>query len=297
MAKAQTACQTIDSITHTVAVVRNAQAASTAREQNATTLQLEPILARISVPALLSSDVRTALPQDSRAIFLYVSSLREAVEAAKDGHAEFAQQALSDALGPDMAGGVNALTSYWNCNPNSSHQSFGENASQIDIEAQNSSNQPTPPSEKRVQSVGDGSDLRDRSSERQSGDGSYFTRDVVVEGNILSFLLMLGLMALTGLFVFLYRQRKKFRAREARRVLNRPISVRLGSAESQLLLVDISMNGAKLQHPGGLEGERRIDINLNGFWHSAQIKWSNALFAGVMFKTPLDEDTLQTVIQ
>lgn len=296
-AKAQTACQMIDHVTQSVAIAQTAGNAKSLKEQRDATLTLEPVLDRISTPALLPSEVRQSLPGDSQAIIRYVSSLREAVEAAKTGHMDFAVETLSGALGPDMANGVTSLASYWNCNPNSNAPTLGSGNLLGSADAASGTNESAPLSNKRVQSVGDGSNLRDRSGERSSGDGSHFRNNVVVEGNIVSFMMMLGLMALTGLFVFLYRQRKRFRAREARRVLNRPIPVRIGEAESELLLVDISMNGAKLQHPGGLEGERRIDLNLNGLWHSAFIKWSNPLFAGVMFKTPLDESELKTIIE
>ncbi len=84
---------------------------------------------------------------------------------------------------------------------------------------------------------------------------------------------------------------KKFEAREARKILNRLIKVRLDNQIHDFYLVDLSRNGAKLNHPRAILNSGSVEIRLGDAWHLGQIKWHNEFFAGVLFKTPLDIET------
>ncbi len=105
------------------------------------------------------------------------------------------------------------------------------------------------------------------------------------------YLILLGVLIFIGGTYTIFRRLKRFEARETRRVLNRLIQVRLGDQTHDFYLVDLSRNGAKLNHPGTIRSETTVHIGLLENWHVGQIKWHNDLYAGVLFKTPLDEET------
>lgn len=105
------------------------------------------------------------------------------------------------------------------------------------------------------------------------------------------YLILFGILAFIGGLYYLSRRIKKFEAREARRILNRLIKVRLEDRIHDFYLVDLSRNGAKLNHPRAIEGQNSLHIQLGDEWHQGQIKWHNDFFAGVLFKTPLDVET------
>jgi len=88
----------------------------------------------------------------------------------------------------------------------------------------------------------------------------------------------------------------KTRVREQRRVLNIPISIKMGSTAYDAGLVDISMNGLKLEHAGRIKRPSKLHVQLGEMWYLGQIKWHNKLYAGVKFKKPIDADTLSAVI-
>lgn len=104
-----------------------------------------------------------------------------------------------------------------------------------------------------------------------------------------------GLVALFVLMRLIRRRIKKFEAREARRLLNLHVNVKLDGISHRFDLVDLSRNGAKLKHSQLIQEEEQIYVQLNSNWYLGQIRWRNPLFAGIMFKTPLDIETFSAV--
>jgi hypothetical protein len=55
------------------------------------------------------------------------------------------------------------------------------------------------------------------------------------------------------------------------------------------------MNGAKVKHDEVLMPNDKIHVEIRGHWHAGQVKWSNDVYAGLMFKRPVREETLNSI--
>lgn len=294
-AKAQSACESINDVVETVALVRTLQTAQGDRDQIGALMQLDNNVRRMSVDPILSAAALQALPTEAHALNLYVDTLESALVQARAGQGDIAKQIVISALAGEAASAISAFGDYWECRPQNA-----ENAALPDIASDAASKTPgstdsTAASDRWARSVAEGSDVRDRSGERSGLSGGYYGRDAVVGSNSMMGLIVMGAMALVGGFVVAWRRRRSKNAREARKVLNRSISARINGEISDLVLIDLSMNGAKLQHFDTLEGTEKIDIQLSGRWHAAQMKWCNPLFAGIMFRKAIDMETMEAI--
>ena len=137
----------------------------------------------------------------------------------------------------------------------------------------------------------DGRDLSENASARYVAENPI---KLLFEGNRHYLILLAGLSFIGGTY-YMFRRIKKFEAREARRILNQLIKVRLEDEVQDFYLVDLSRNGAKLNHPRAIQNQTRLHIQLGEDWHLGQIKWHNDFFAGIMFKTPLDIETYSEI--
>jgi hypothetical protein len=62
-------------------------------------------------------------------------------------------------------------------------------------------------------------------------------------------------------------------------------------------LEDVGLWGARINRAGAPLGDNaRVEIFLHGAWHGGKVVWSNAVFAGVEFATPLDRETLVELV-
>ena len=76
-----------------------------------------------------------------------------------------------------------------------------------------------------------------------------------------------------------------------------PSKIRIGKAEHTIIIVDISMNGTKIQHSEIINQQGKLHIELDGTWYSGKIKWTNKLFAGVKFERSISLQTFNAVLQ
>lgn len=115
-----------------------------------------------------------------------------------------------------------------------------------------------------------------------------------ISGRDLAFLSAFGVILLGGLF-WLYRRRNsaEFREREIRQMLSKKVTIKMGRTQHDAVLVDMSMNGFKLQHNGCVGKVRKLEIFLADQWHMGHIRWRNDGFAGVRFGRPVSPDTLR----
>ena len=137
-----------------------------------------------------------------------------------------------------------------------------------------------------------GKSLPDTPGERR---GAYAGEGAIVSGNTVMFYTMILGFGLVALVVYLTRRLNRQTQREARRVLSQPVKVFLNGSLHHFLLIDISMNGAKLGHAGEVAEDDNIGIDIGGTWYDAQVRWANAHFAGVKFKKALDALTLEQI--
>jgi len=104
------------------------------------------------------------------------------------------------------------------------------------------------------------------------------------------------LILISGATIYFYRRLKNFQAREPRQLLDSPVKVFLDEDMFDLKLVDLSRNGAKINHNRHIRKLGGVKIELCSQLYDGQIKWHNDNFAGIKFKIPLDEDVFEATI-
>lgn len=300
-ARAETPCGTLSHMIESVSLVRQIQTDPGGPTYRAQIDRLSTVTQRISLPDLIPIDPAASRATERDALIRYVSGLREAMSGARAGHDSYARQTLGTVITPEVFGGLSSLESHWDCGGEDSareSQSNSQSNESMDSAAFSGSgggdseggpNRMANPAESSAPS-------RNRPTTNGSGNGAYFGRDAVVGGNTMTFFIMLGVMALIGIFFYAQKRAKKKTVREARRALNVPVHVQLEGRDHEMRLVDMSMNGFKIQHTGQIDGQEEIDVAIKGIWHEGQIRWSNPHYAGVKFKRPIDQKTLASVM-
>ncbi len=265
--------------------------------------RLDRVVAGLSLPDLIPGGP-DALPTDQRrALTGYVSGLREAAANIQNGHDAHARLALDGRVTPQLFASLSSLEARWSCrtdapeamDPNSDlGSSLGARASEGMQGGQNGG--PSSSLGQAANPAASGTPGRNRpTASEPSGTGAYFGRGAIVRADMMVFV-MAVLGVLLAAFLFLAQRRLRRRTvREARRMLDRPVMVFMNGSSQAMRLIDVSMNGAKLGHGGTITDGAEIGIELGGNWHKAQVRWTNAHYAGLKFKRPLDAATLQVL--
>ena len=297
-ARAETACGTLSQMIESVSLVRQIQTDPGGPTYGEQIERLGEVAAQISLPDLIPLDPNATRASERDALIRYVSGLREAVAGAASGHDGYAQQALGTIVTPEVFSGLSSMETHWDCGGEETArdtQSESERGSDQTAfsgsgggDAGSSTSQPSNPAQSSSSS-------RNNPTTDGSGGGSYFGRDAIVGGNMISVGLMLMIVALVGGFFIAQKLLHRKSVRETRRALNILVQVQISGQTHNMRLVDISMNGFKLGHSGQLEGQDEINVELGHDWHIGQIRWANPHYAGVKFKRPIDEGTLSDI--
>ena len=291
-AQAQTACETVDNVLRSVAVVKDMDSERSQRTFSEVIFELEGLVEQISVPVLTPQSTGNTLDVQRAVTSQYVSNMRDAIVAAESGYENYAKQTLRNGLNTDFTQSIETLTGYWNCNP-------AEEDNRPDTEAETIQTVYRSAPKDRVETrtvqrprIVEGESMaRNRSANGGVMQQANLDRGQLLEANAMVFLLMIGFFILVGLFFYVQNRTKKFKAREARRLVQLPVQVRVDKDNYAALVVDISMNGLKMQHPDAINGQRKLSVQIGGSWHVGQIMWSNKMFAGIKFKKPIDRQT------
>lgn len=296
-AKTDTACQTIDNVLGTVSLVREIQLTQSGKNLPRQIAELETLTIKIALPALVPPQARDGLASEHQALFTYLARLREAIAGAKSGYDDYARQILDGAASADFERAIQSLELYWHCKPETSSP---------DTKTENSNAKPAYLGESgsgaKTASIGLSRPFAETSPSRDRPTNNHLSKQVKFALPTLlsnaSFLFPLTvLVILASIFMYAQKRSKKQKVREARRFIYKPVKIRIGKKVSTSMVVDISMNGAKLQHQSLIKNQRRISIKLDDSWYAGQIKWSNNLFAGVKFDKPISPQSLNQLLQ
>jgi len=297
-ARAETACGTLSQMIESVSLVRQIQTDPGGPTYGEQIGRLGAVTAQISLPDLIPLDPAATRASERDALIRYVSGLREAVAGAASGHDGYAQQAISTIVTPELFRGLSSMETHWDCGGEERARDSQFNSERGSDQtafsgsgggdAGSSTSQPSNPAQSSSSS-------RNNPTTDGSGGGSYFGRDAIVGGNMISLGLMLVFVVLVGGFFIAQKLLHRKSVRETRRTLNRLVQVQISGQSYNMRLVDISMNGFKIGHSGQLEGQDEIDVELGDDWYVGQIRWANPHYAGVKFKHPIDEDTLSDI--
>jgi len=296
-ARADTACGTLSYMVESVSLVRQIQTDPGGPTYRAQIERLNAVTQRISLPDLIPIDPAASRTTERDALIRYVSGLREAMSGAAAGHDSYARQTLGTVITPEVFSGLSSMESHWDCGGEDTARESQSSDSSDSSAFSGSGGGDADGTSSRMSNPADSSATsRNRPTTDGNGNGAYFGRDAVVGGNTMTFFIMLGIMALIGIFFYAQKRAKRTIVRETRRALNVPVRVQLEGRDHQMRLVDMSMNGFKIQHTGQIDGQEEIEVAIEGAWHQGQIRWSNPHYAGVKFKRAIDAQTLATVM-
>lgn len=296
-ASAQTACETLSNVLGTTSIVRSLQLnpSTLISSEDISTLNIQ--LNQISLEALAPAADSDELNFETLALSQYLSDLRQALIGMTDTDEAYAADTLSPAITPGFIRSLDSLNYYWNCSPannvdllseitdKDSAQFFGPDS----LTALNAESGITIPSVKASDAQ------QGRTTDLTVNRVAYNAVKITQENTVI--LMILGFAALlAGVFIY-QKQLAKFEIREARSLIHSPIKVRMDDHEYNIHLVDISMNGAKIKHSRNIDTQDKLQIKLGGKWHLGYIKWSNEMFAGVMFKTPIGPKIISDVVK
>lgn len=301
-ARAPMPCETIDEILYSASLVKRVQHAANDKDYERAVRELNTVASQIALPALMrtqdTGQIGGSFKTERAALFLYLSNIRDGASAGQSGFQVYSQDILSRAITPDLTQSLTVLEGYWNCAPKPPAEITAQVKMQTtEAEYNTGALADEDGVETQLPSIAAGTT---QTARRFSGGGSTLPAarldSVMPKASVSLFLLLAGLSFVIGVG-YARTQSRKSRAREKRRLLNLIVPIKLGPVKYAVDLVDISMNGFKLQHDGVIKRDGKLHIELEGEWYLGQIKWHNKLFAGVKFKRPLEEDVLESVIE
>lgn len=277
-----------------MSLVRDIQFATNDLSNAEGTSKLGELVEKIALSNLIYPDRQGAFPAETRAISQYISSLQEAVAGAQPSNDDYTLQTIGRETSAELTRSLQSLSTYWNCTAEelspqleaeSSAVYSGRSIERVTKAATELANPALGQSKERIRTSNSGIVLQ-----------QVRLDSAIPKGGLQLFFLMVIL----GLLIVAYSVRKRsktFRMREKRRLLHMPVNIRIGAVDYTMIMVDISMNGFKIQHPGIIQRPGKLRVELGGTWYRAQIKWNNKLFAGVRFKNPLNTRTFNAVVQ
>ncbi len=298
-ARAETACQMIDKVLGTFSLIRDIQLDQEDKNYVGNMSKLAVLVDQISLPVLVPLQSRGALPSESAALFHYISSLREAVAGAKFGYDDHAKLTLDNGITKEFTASIQSLDDYWACKPggpmsNSKAASMGEAVGTQTAQGDFAKALlQTPPIRNHTADT--------RLSDTRLSDNRLTGRVkfglVTPLSNTSLSLAGVVFFALFGMLYYIHKRAKTYKVRDARRFVRAPRNVRMGKSVFRVMIVDISMNGAKIQHGELIKKQKKLQIELDGTWYPGKIKWRNQLFVGIKFDRPIPSQTFNTVLQ
>ncbi len=321
LAKAETnktneACQMIDRIYGTFSILREIEHNTSHKSYLENMAGLDMLIQQINLSEIVPKKSRDGLSKDGKShdgksqdgqynnglaaenqvLVEYMASLRKASARNQNESSNTARKIIDNALSVDFTRSLQSLEHYWNCRPlEPSPPSRAENMTEKPLYLGASK------ADVKSAPVGVSKPFEETTPTQSRAASTRFTKQVKfalpAQSTRTSILLeLLALLSLIGIFYFAKKRAKVFKVRKKRRFINKPAHIRIGKLHCESTLVDISMNGAKIKHPKLTIKRRKLLIELGGRWCSAQIKWSNTLFAGLKFDRPLDKQTMSKVL-
>jgi len=278
-------CGALETLLKTVSLAQDFHSEPPSPQSSLKLAELEMQLGEVSLNAIVPEMERERLSVETAAITGFLTQLEL---AAQDPNTSGIRASIT----PAFLSSLISLDNYWGCGDAGDAETFstleGEETAHFFGTASTAAQRETGPKQEpgTAQSVRHMGQSSGKTISRVASQSVRLSPDVTLA------LMIFGLVSLMG-GVFLYFKRLEvYEAREARSLVHAPVTVRLDDVERDMMLVDISMNGAKIKHEQSLGGQEKLYIKIGLDWHSAVIRWQNDIFAGVSFKTALDEAAL-----
>lgn len=294
---APAACDMIGDLLYSTSLVWESQTVKTDEDLTDILRDLNGMVGQISRPDLMPPETSEMFTLEGDVVFTYLSTLREAISGAEAGHVAYAKALLKEGPPPDFIRSLESLETSWQCQT-ADAEPPSERGDLTQEALYAGSHRAAPERVMTDQSSPALGSLRARARPSTSGTVLQELKldGVLTEGSFKLFFLIVALILGLTLFHH-FKGSKKRVARENRRLVHLPVNIRMGPVDYEMTMVDISMNGFKIQHPGVIQRQGPLSVNLAEAWHEADIKWTNNLFAGVRFKRPLTPRLYARVVE
>lgn len=296
-ASAQTSCDSVDDIWQTFSVIRDIEVDEKRHRYTENIEDLGTLTNHIFLPVLISSEFKRSFPQANENLFSYVARIRQAVAGANAGHHSFTLQTLSGLTSGSFAESILALQNYLGCafgqsteetNPFLAKNSIIQGSQLAENDGVNydqlaSHSFKAPDFEKNVVS-------------QQGAAGSNILDDPALVLKLLVFTIFTIIVVVLTVRL-LVKRRLQYIQRQERHVCNKFAQLNMGGKLYAARILDITMNGMKIQHFGTLKRKRTLRVRIDGKQYRIQVKWLNSSFSGVQFKRPISAETLQLLLR
>lgn len=295
-ANAQTTCASVDDVWLTLSVIRDIEFDRKKHRYKDNIQNLETLANKISLPALISPEFKKSFPDASEQLSSYVTNIRQAVAGANAGDYSSSRKTLSGLTSGSYAKSILVLQNYQEC-------AFDQPAEKNNaFLVENSTSQASSLTESEVINP---DKLISQGSKNSAGEERVLDNQNVAASNILYNpvialqLLLLTIFTIISVILtvrFLLNRRFKHVQRQERHMCNKVAQLKLGREIHAATILDIAMNGMKIQHFGALRRKRTLRVLIDGQSYKTRVKWLNASFAGVQFKKPISAENLHLLL-
>ena len=281
----------LDRVTHTVSLIESIADPKLISVQTDNYKQLVQTVGNIATLDLQPAPYRQKFEAQSQVLDRYIGALQRISTQTKSENAHYSVLSLNAAIKPELAQSLQSLNRYWTCERKSI-----EVFSMPDVSDSTAMTTSLRAHKSVAESMSGTKSGESRGGDVRSKIGNSDRRPPSNQAGFTPNYFLLIFLSFLGLFSLLYFNRKRNRAREYRRIINRPAAVTLNKKTSDMIIIDITRNGFKIEHDGQIEKAQTLKVQLNGKWHVGQIKWHNNFYAGVRFKKPIAEKSFRDII-
>ena len=290
-------CKMINQLLYSASLLKQIETEPQSQKPSDTARKLSRVIDNISLDSLIPPSSQSSFSYEHASLLKYVSYARESATKSPTRQEGGDQTEFRTALSPELSKSLQTLEAHWQCRPALNAQpsltegragaaTFGGGTLSGVIQSKTQIANAAPQTSKPARHFSGGGTVL----------GQAQLDGVMPKASFQLFLLILLTATIMG---GIYWQKRTIRhqVREHRRILNTATEIKLGTQSYQVVMVDISRNGFKIQHPSIIEQSQNLYVRLADLWFPGQIKWHNKLYAGVKFKEPLDTETFNGFLE
>lgn len=276
-AVAETPCDSIDSVSRLVSSVRDIQADGYPKLAPLKIVALEETLSKVSLTPLLKRVEHSKLRLQYTTLELFVQSVDRAVDAYFDGALDIAGAQLHAAVPAQVGRSILELEKQLGCLPDSGVRAQFDR--RVDGAAVGT---------RSVDAAGRLESTKAHARNAQSSKQELTALPELESGWHLM-AIILGLFAAGTGYVVMRQERAESRGEE-RLICRQMLTFRIGRRDVDLVVVDITRGGMKIQHNGVIDKRQVILFMIGGRILKARIQWFNSIYAGAAFVHRLHEE-------
>jgi len=285
-------------------VVQSSQNAVSSTDTETFQSEMEMVanqLGNISLFDMVPQTESTTFSSERGDVLVYLATLREAVREAGVGREQYARTLMESSNSNSVLNSVQTIVDFWGCENDSGKVQEEAARPYPDLydggvpmgnpkdagpgKAAPFGVQYESASSSHESATSDGGDSGSKPINSMSPEEARKTRNNMLIGLIIC--AIIGTISV----------RKSMKNRKAvRQMCFIHIMIKHKKVFHRALMLDIGVAGSKICHPANLEKNDRLEIQLNGRWHKAQVRWTSGGYAGVSFLHSISSNALAEVL-